>query len=238
MSSFRTESTGKPRGNARRAVQLAARSRQGGAFVLRIEDTDVERSTAESGQDHRGHPVAGARLGRGADTGGAYRPYRQSERAALYATYATQLLEQDRAYCFCSANSSSPSARRRWRPAAPRTAAPLRQQARHQAGETPAITSHPGQSKSSSSMRSAASRFHTDVIGDPIIVRAEGTPAYNFAVVIDDALMGITQVIRGEDHISNTPRQILLYEALGFTRERRIGKHRWVVTAVVEAAGG
>jgi glutamyl-tRNA synthetase len=60
-------------------------------------------------------------------------------------------------------------------------------------------------------------RFHTDVIGDPVIVRADGIAAYNFAVVVDDALMGITQVIRGEDHISNTPRQILVYEALGFT---------------------
>ena len=59
-------------------------------------------------------------------------------------------------------------------------------------------------------------RFHTDVIGDPVIVRADGMPAYNFAVVVDDALMGITHVIRGEDHISNTPRQLLLYEALGF----------------------
>ena len=60
-------------------------------------------------------------------------------------------------------------------------------------------------------------RFHTDVIGDPVIVRADGHPAYNFAVVVDDALMEMTHVIRGEDHISNTPRQMLLYEALGFT---------------------
>src|SRR5438094_76088 len=59
-------------------------------------------------------------------------------------------------------------------------------------------------------------RFHTDVIGDPVIVRADGHPAYNFAVVVDDALMEVTDVIRGEDHISNTPRQLLLYEALGF----------------------
>jgi len=58
--------------------------------------------------------------------------------------------------------------------------------------------------------------FSTDVIGDPVIVRSEGRPAYNFAVVVDDALMEVTHVIRGEDHISNTPRQILLYEALGF----------------------
>ena len=60
-------------------------------------------------------------------------------------------------------------------------------------------------------------RFQGDVIGDPVIVRADGTPAYNFAVVIDDALMEVTHVVRGEDHISNTPRQILLYRALGFT---------------------
>ncbi|MBI4487072.1 MAG: glutamate--tRNA ligase, partial [Acidobacteria bacterium] len=59
-------------------------------------------------------------------------------------------------------------------------------------------------------------RFQTDVIGDPVIVRADGHPAYNFAVVVDDALMEVTHVVRGEDHISNTPRQVLLYEALGF----------------------
>src|SRR5262249_6773113 len=63
-------------------------------------------------------------------------------------------------------------------------------------------------------------RFPRDVIGDPIIVRADGHPAYNFAVVVDDALMEITHVIRGEDHISNTPRQVLLYEAMAFTRPK------------------
>ena len=62
--------------------------------------------------------------------------------------------------------------------------------------------------------------FHTDVIGDPVLVRSDGMPAYNFAVVIDDALMAITHVVRGEDHISNTPRQILLYEAFGWTPPR------------------
>ena len=59
-------------------------------------------------------------------------------------------------------------------------------------------------------------RFHTSVIGDPVLVRSDGVPAYNFAVVIDDALMAITHVVRGEDHISNTPRQVLLYEAFGW----------------------
>ena len=60
-------------------------------------------------------------------------------------------------------------------------------------------------------------RFHTDVIGDQVLLRSDGHPAYNFAVVVDDGLMGVTHVVRGEDHISNTPRQILIYEALGFT---------------------
>jgi len=59
-------------------------------------------------------------------------------------------------------------------------------------------------------------RFHTDVIGDQVLLRSDGYPAYNFGVVVDDGLMGVTHVVRGEDHISNTPRQILLYEALGF----------------------
>ena len=62
--------------------------------------------------------------------------------------------------------------------------------------------------------------FHTEVIGDPVLVRSDGMPAYNFAVVIDDALMGMTHVVRGEDHISNTPRQILLYEAFGWPPPR------------------
>ena len=66
-------------------------------------------------------------------------------------------------------------------------------------------------------MSAARCGFQNEVIGDPVIVRADGTPAYNFAVVVDDALMEVTHVIRGEDHISNTPRQLLLYEALGFT---------------------
>jgi len=94
--------------------------------------------------------------------------------------------------------------------------------ARISAGETPSIRFRVRENSEvcfDDSVRGDV-RFHTDVIGDPIIVRSDGMPAYNFAVVVDDALMGITQVIRGEDHISNTPRQILLYEALGFTPPR------------------
>jgi len=216
-------------GNARTALfnWLLARGK-GGTFVLRIEDTDVERSTAES----EAGIIADIRwLGldwdEGPDTGGPCGPYRQSERAALYATYATQLLDQDRAYyCFCSREqleAERASALAAGRPAhyagTCRRLSKEQARARIEAGETPAIRfripdNH--EVRFVDAVRGEV-RFHTDVIGDPIIVRAEGVPAYNFAVVVDDALMGITQVIRGEDHISNTPRQILLYEALGFT---------------------
>ena len=69
--------------------------------------------------------------------------------------------------------------------------------------------------------------FDTDVIGDFVLLRSDGVPAYNFAVVVDDALMEITHVIRGEDHISNTPRQLLLYEAFGWTPPRLRARARW-----------
>jgi len=91
-------------------------------------------------------------------------------------------------------------------------------QARIAAGERPAIRFRvpEGRDVVFNDLVRGEVRFHTDVIGDPVIVRADGHPAYNFAVVVDDALMEITHVIRGEDHISNTPRQVLLYEALEF----------------------
>ena len=216
-------------GNARTALfnWLLARG-QGGTFVLRIEDTDTERSTPESEagivDDIR---WLGLTWDEGPDVGGPHGPYRQSERAALYARYAQQLLESGRAYyCFCSREqleAERTAALAGGRPA--HYAGTCRRLTREQAnarvaaGETPAIRFRIPENhevRFTDAVRGDV-RFHTDVIGDPIIVRAEGTPAYNFAVVVDDALMGVTQVIRGEDHISNTPRQILLYEALGFT---------------------
>ncbi|HUR33909.1 MAG TPA: glutamate--tRNA ligase [Vicinamibacterales bacterium] len=215
-------------GNARTALfnWLLARG-QRGTFVLRIEDTDVERSTPESEAailaDLR---WLGLDWDEGPDRAGAVGPYRQSERASLYQQYAQQLLEAGHAYhCFCSREqleADRADALASGRPA--RYAGTCRRlsidQARQRiaAGEKPAIRFRVPDSHEvafTDAVRGEV-RFHTDVIGDPIIVRADGTPAYNFAVVVDDALMGITQVIRGEDHISNTPRQILLYQALGF----------------------
>lgn len=216
-------------GNARTALfnWLLARGNNG-TFVLRIEDTDVERSTVESETtilaDVR---WLGLDWDEGPDTGGPYGPYRQSERADIYAKYAQQLLDSGRAYyCFCSKEQleaerteAAATGRVLHYPGTCRRISREQAAERIAAGEKPAIRFRVPDNyevRFSDAVRGDV-RFHTDVIGDPVIVRAEGVPAYNFAVVVDDALMGITQVVRGEDHISNTPRQILLYEALGFT---------------------
>src|SRR5919198_5768697 len=216
-------------GNARTALfnWLLARG-QGGTCILRIEDTDVDRSTRES----EASMIADLRwLGldwdEGPDIGGPRGPYRQSERLHLYQSYAGELLNAGAAYyCFCTVaqlEAERQEALAAGRPA--RYAGTCRRLTREQAdarlaaGERPAIRFRVPEDRDvvfTDAVRGDV-RFETDVIGDPIIVRADGNPAYNFAVVVDDALMEITHVIRGEDHISNTPRQILRYEALGFT---------------------
>jgi nondiscriminating glutamyl-tRNA synthetase len=216
-------------GNARTALfnWLLARGR-GGQFLLRIEDTDVERSTIESeAAIVRDLRWLGLDWDEGPDVGGARGPYRQSERLHLYQSYAQELLNAGRAYrCFCT--KAELEARRAAAMSAGghagydgtcRSLTPPEIEARLGRGEKPAIRFRVPENRDVVFIDSVRGevRFHTGVIGDPVIVRAEGVPAYNFAVVVDDALMGVTQVIRGEDHISNTPRQILIYEALGFT---------------------
>jgi nondiscriminating glutamyl-tRNA synthetase len=215
-------------GNARTALfnWLLARG-QGGTFILRIEDTDAERSTRESGEailnDLR---WLGLTWDEGPDVGGPRGPYRQSERLHLYQSYATELLAGGHAYyCFCTMTQLE----------AERQAAMAEGRPSLYAGTCRRLSSEQVQNRIAGGERPAIRfrvpddhdivfrdlvrgdvRFHVDVIGDPIILRADRTPAYNFAVVIDDALMAVTHVVRGEDHISNTPRQILMYEALGF----------------------
>ena len=216
-------------GNARTALfnWLLARG-QNGTIVLRIEDTDTERSTraSEAGiiADLR---WLGLDWDEGPDAGGPFAPYRQSERMERYAAVARDLVARGHAYhCFCTtdqleaerqaamAASLPPKYSGRCRDLSAETVS-----ARLAAGEAAALR-----------FRVPASRdvtfhdivrgdvtFSTDVIGDPVIVRSDGRPAYNFAVVIDDVEMKITHVIRGEDHVSNTPRQVLVYEALGAT---------------------
>jgi glutamyl-tRNA synthetase/nondiscriminating glutamyl-tRNA synthetase len=219
-------------GNARTALfnWLLAR-RHGGAFVLRIEDTDALRSTKESEaailEDLR---WLGLEWDEGPERGGPVGPYRQSERVALYQTHAHALVDRQQAYfCFCSQaqlEAERNAALAAGQPAVYsgrcRALKSAEARARVASGEPAAvrfqIPAH--RAVSFDDLVRGTVTFHTDVIGDPIILRADGFPAYNFAVVIDDALMKMTHVVRGEDHISNTPRQLLFYEALGFPPPR------------------
>src|SRR4051812_9640733 len=216
-------------GNARTALfnWLLARG-SGGTFVLRIEDTDIERSTREA-EDAilRDLRWLGLDWDEGPDTGGPCGPYRQSERLHLFTSYAQELLTAEAAYyCFCSvaqleANRQAAVAAGRpsMYPGTCRSLSVEQANARIAAGERPAIRFRVPERRDVvfTDLVRGDVRFSGDVIGDPVIVRADGHPAYNFAVVVDDALMEITHVVRGEDHISNTPRQLLLYEAMGFT---------------------
>jgi nondiscriminating glutamyl-tRNA synthetase len=215
-------------GNARTALfnWLLARG-GGGTFLLRIEDTDAERSTAASEAsifaDLR---WLGLTWDEGPDIGGPFAPYRQSERLAFYRVRAEQLLDQGLAYrCFCSIQQLDAERRAALESGHTtlysgrcRTVTRAQAEARLAAGERAAIRFRVPASREilfEDAVRGVV-RFNTDTIGDPVIVRSDGMPAYNFAVVIDDASMGVTHVIRGEDHISNTPRQLLLYEAFAF----------------------
>jgi glutamyl-tRNA synthetase len=213
-------------GNARTAIfnWLLARG-HGGTFILRIEDTDAERSTRESEASIlRDLRWLGLDWDEGPDVGGSRGPYRQSERLHLYQSYATELMSAGKAYqCFCSAAQLGDEGQ--WLEAGRQrhvcTCGSLSADQVHAhlaAGERPAIRFRVpvGHDVVLPDVVHGDVRFQADVIGDPIILRADGHPTYNFAVVVDDALMEVTHVIRGEDHISNTPRQIFLYEALGF----------------------
>jgi glutamyl-tRNA synthetase/nondiscriminating glutamyl-tRNA synthetase len=219
-------------GNARTALfnWLLAHGKDG-TFVLRIEDTDAERSTRESEisilEDLR---WLGLNWDEGPDVEGPHGPYRQSERLHLYASYANELIGGGHAYyCFCSPQQLDAERREDLAGGRPpkyrgtcRNLPPEETQQRMETGEKPVIRFRvpEGVDVSFDDLVRGDVTFSSEVIGDPIIVRSDGRPAYNFAVVVDDALMEITHVIRGEDHISNTPRQVLMYQALGFTPPR------------------
>jgi nondiscriminating glutamyl-tRNA synthetase len=216
-------------GNARTALFNWLMARHGGGtLVLRIEDTDAERSTRASEQaildDLR---WLGLDWDEGVDAGGAHGPYRQSERLDLYTAHAARLVGAGHAYrCFCPADTLEADRRAALAEGRPPmyvgrcrdldVAAVAR---RLDAGERPVIRLRvpSGREVRFDDLVRGTVRVHTDVIGDPVLLRSDGTPAYNFAVVVDDGLMGISHVVRGEDHISNTPRQVLLYEAFGWT---------------------
>ncbi len=200
-------------GGARTALfnYLLARN-AGGSFVLRIEDTDRQRSTPESIEAI----FDGMRwLGLEWDDG----PYYQSERGQNYQPYIEQLLESGKAYR-CTCTPEQVDAMRKSAQAAGRRPA-YDGTCRERGDVDPALphtvrfrTPDDGTTAVQDLIRGGVAFDNTE-IDDLVIRRSDGTPTYNFVVVVDDAEMGITHVVRGEDHLSNTPKQILIYRALG-----------------------
>jgi nondiscriminating glutamyl-tRNA synthetase len=201
--------------------------RAGGSFVLRIEDTDAARSTAESERAVL-EDLRWLRLDwdEGPDVGGEFGPYRQSERLAIYRAYADRLLAGGRAFlCYCT--DSELDAKRKAALAEGRdprydgTCRDLTDERRRvfeSEGRVPVVRFRTGERDVTvNDLVRGRVEFGREMLGDFVLLRGDGRPTYNFAVVVDDALMEITHVIRAEEHLPNTMRQLLVYEALGFS---------------------
>jgi len=215
-------------GNARTALfnWLYARKNKG-SFILRVEDTDIKRSEQE--YEHRlikDLRWLGLDWDEGPDKKGGYGPYRQSLRIDVYHSYAKTLIEKGKAYyCFCHPDDLKKERDKAL--AAGKTPVysgrcrelPIeKSKERVKAGEDAVIrllTPDKGTMTFHDMVRGSLS-FQLALIGDPVLIRSNGHPSYNYAVVVDDALMKISHVIRGEDHLINTIRQLLLYEAFQF----------------------
>ncbi|MEL7567671.1 MAG: glutamate--tRNA ligase [Dehalobacterium sp.] len=202
-----------------------------GDFILRMEDTDLERSTKESEENIKSSlKWLGIDWNEGIDLGGPHEPYRQTERLPLYQKAIDRLLSSGHAYyCYCSEEECEAERQRLMEQGeTPRYLGKCRNLTEEeknrfeQEGRKPVvrfrvpdhhtITIH--------DMVRGEVSFETEGMGDYIIVKSDGIPTYNFAVVMDDADMGVTHVIRGEEHLSNTPRQVLIYDALGLKTPR------------------
>ncbi|NLI75541.1 MAG: glutamate--tRNA ligase [Candidatus Riflebacteria bacterium] len=213
-------------GGARTALfnWLYARQ-QGGVFVLRIEDTDLDRSTAESEEGLlRDLRWLGLDWDEGPGVGGPHGPYRQSERREIYQKAARSLLESGKAYpCFCPEELLEAKRQQAEAAGAPhhydgtcRRLAPDEAKRRMAAGEPYAIRmAVPQKDMKLDDLVRGRVEWKAETLGDFIILRSNGMPVYNFCVVVDDADMQITHVIRGDDHLTNTHRQLIIYEALG-----------------------
>ncbi|MGM7724560.1 glutamate--tRNA ligase [Metabacillus sp. Hm71] len=215
-------------GNARTALfnYLFAKN-QGGKFIVRIEDTDKKRNI-EGGEESQLKYLKwlGIDWDESVDVGGEYGPYRQSERNDIYKKYYEELLERGLAYkCYCTEEELEKE----------REEQIARGETPHYSGKHANLTAEEQKAyenqglKPSIRFRVPANRefrftdmvkgdisFESEGMGDFVIVKKDGTPTYNFAVAVDDHLMKISHVLRGEDHISNTPKQIMIYEAFGW----------------------
>ena len=204
-----------------------------GKFILRIEDTDAERTSQEYVDNiFDSLKALGLNWDEGPDVGGEYGPYTQSERFDIYPKYVQQLLDSGFAYeCFCTpeeleaekeeatANKKPYVYSKKCENLTEEEKAKLRAE-----GKKPAIRFNIAKAQKAFHETSILEfedlvkgklQMDTDLLGDFVIQKSNGAPTYNYAVVIDDMLMKISHIIRGEDHISNTYKQILIYEALG-----------------------
>ncbi|MBQ6649988.1 MAG: glutamate--tRNA ligase [Atopobiaceae bacterium] len=216
-------------GGARTAIYNWAFARaMGGTFILRIDDTDPTRSTEENTQIIlRAMRWLGLDWDEGPEVGGDCGPYWQTECLPIYREAAERLVAEGKAYyCFCSpeklaADHDAAVARKDPFQGYQRTCRdidPAEAQARVDAGEPYTIRIKVPLDRGDVIVHDAVHgdvTFNAKELDDFIIFRSDGTPTYNFATVVDDARMGITHIIRGDDHLSNTPRQIMVYEALG-----------------------
>ena len=201
----------------------------GGDFILRIEDTDPERSTEENVQVIlNAMKWLGLDWDEGPEVGGAAGPYFQTQRTDTYAEALELMKQRGSVYpCFCTkeeldAKRAAAEANEGGYAGYDRTCRdldPAEAARRIEAGEPHVwrlrVPAERGAIEFDDAVYGHVS-FPAEVMDDMIVVRTDGSPTYNFAVVCDDANMGVTHVIRGDDHLSNTPRQILIYEALGF----------------------
>ncbi len=211
-------------GGARTALYNWLFARQnGGTFILRIEDTDRERSTDESVQAILdGMRWLGLDWDEGPGAGGANGPYFQTERMEIYKEHVQKLLDEGKAYrCYATkeeldamrkeaqARKGSLHYDRRWRDKGPEDWPDRPYVIRFKAPVEGEIVVR--------DLIKGTVSFRADQhVDDFVIARSDGTPTYNFTVVVDDVTMGMTHVIRGDDHLNNTPKQVLLYEAFGY----------------------
>lgn len=219
-------------GGARTALfNYLVAKRGGGTFVLRIEDTDATRNRSESEaavvEDLR---WLGMTWDEGPDVGGAYAPYRQSERMSIYAEEAAKLLASGAAYeCFCTVEDLEREQREQKEAGYFATRyqghctklTPAERAVKHAEGLSAALRFlvQPGHTVVDDVVHGAVTFDHA-VLGDFVVVRSNGVPTYNFAAAVDDAKMEIDLVVRGDEHLSNTPLQLMVLKALGLKAPR------------------
>ncbi len=214
-------------GGARTALfsYLFAKKFQGN-FVLRIEDTDIERSKPEFEKDIlEGIKWLGMDYDEGPDAKGEFGPYRQSERLDIYEKYLKKLLDEDKAYyCFCSKDElESDRQAMLAQGLAPKYSGrcrhiPKDENERRIANDEASVIRFkvPDTEIEFHDLIRDKVRFNSNLFGDIVIAKNLHSPLYNFSATVDDFEMQITHVIRGEEHLSNTPKQILIQKALGF----------------------